>query len=150
MATFVSESVVGPRSERAADYASQKHYDVIVVGLGPVGAVCALLLAARGISILVLEKDNVPYDFPRAIHIDHEIMRVLQSVGLAEVLLPKLATAVGAVHFGADLGITRPFQRYETGGRLGWSSDYFFYQPEIEAVLREQLALLKAVDIRLG
>jgi 3-(3-hydroxy-phenyl)propionate hydroxylase len=150
MSTLKNDGVAETRAEGATHRTSQKHYDVIVVGLGPVGAICAHLLAARGISTLVIEKDSVPYDFPRAIHIDHEIMRVLQSVGLAEVLLPKLATAVGGVHFGADLAITRPLQRYETSERLGWSSDYFFYQPEIEAVLREQLALCEAVDIRIG
>ncbi|MBR0755328.1 bifunctional 3-(3-hydroxy-phenyl)propionate/3-hydroxycinnamic acid hydroxylase [Bradyrhizobium jicamae] len=126
------------------------HYDVIIVGLGPVGAVCAHLLGARGISTLVIEKEAGPYDLPRAIHIDHEIMRIMQSVGLAEPLLPKLATAAGGVHFGADLAITRPLQRYVTSDRLGWSSDYFFYQPELDAVLREQLALRESVDVRLG
>lgn len=134
----------------AAKGVNQKMYDVIVVGLGPVGAICAHLLAARGISALVIEKANTIYDLPRAIHIDHEVMRILQSVGLAEQLLPTLSMAVGGVHFGADLAITRPFQRYETSERLGWSSDYFFYQPDFETVLREQLCLRDNVDIRLG
>jgi geranylgeranyl reductase family protein len=37
-----------------------KHYDVIVVGAGPSGALSAYLLAERGYRVLILEKDTFP------------------------------------------------------------------------------------------
>lgn len=125
-------------------------YDVIIVGCGPVGAVAGHLLGHRGISTLVLERDLEPYDVPRAIHIDHEVMRIFQSAGLAERLLPLMCMPLGVMHFGADLDVIRPLQRIVLGGRLGWNSDYFFYQPDLEAALRAELAKRPSVDIRLG
>ena len=35
-----------------------KHYDVIIVGLGPTGGTLANLLALNGFSILILEREN--------------------------------------------------------------------------------------------
>jgi FADH2-dependent halogenase len=36
------------------------HYDVIVIGGGPAGAASAMLLAERGLSVLLIEKDQYP------------------------------------------------------------------------------------------
>ena len=113
--------------------------DVIIVGCGPVGVVAAHLLGKAGISTLVIERDREPYDLPRAVHLDHEIMRIFQSVGLAERLLPQLTMPAGAMHFGADRGVIRQFQAMVTTDRLGWGSDYFFYQPDLERALRAAL-----------
>jgi len=113
--------------------------DVIIVGCGPVGVVAAHLLGKAGISTLVIERDREPHDLPRAVHLDHEIMRIFQSVGLAERLLPQLTMPAGAMHFGADRGVIRQFQAMVTTDRLGWGSDYFFYQPDLERALRAAL-----------
>jgi 3-(3-hydroxy-phenyl)propionate hydroxylase len=56
----------------------------VAVGLGPVGAVAAQLLAREGLRILAVEPSREPYDKPRAIGIDHEALRVLQKLGIAE------------------------------------------------------------------
>jgi 3-(3-hydroxy-phenyl)propionate hydroxylase len=45
---------------------SSGNYDVIVVGAGPVGAVCALGLARRGISVALIEADEEISRSPRA------------------------------------------------------------------------------------
>ena len=41
------------------------HYDVIIVGLGPVGAVAANLMGSYGVRTLVLEKEQEIYKGPR-------------------------------------------------------------------------------------
>ena len=61
-----------------------RDFDVVVVGAGPVGLVAALLLAKQGISVLLLEKERSIFPLPRAAHIDHEIMRIFQSIGVAD------------------------------------------------------------------
>ena len=57
---------------------------VVIVGAGPVGLTAALLLARRGIDSLVLERHPAPYPLPRAVHIDGEVMRILQEAGVAD------------------------------------------------------------------
>lgn len=128
----------------------QDCYDIIVAGCGPVGATAANILAARGLSVFVAEQDLTPYSLPRAIHLDHEIMRIFQSTGLAKRLLPHLSIPAGAMHFGGDLGVIRQFQAIVETPRLGWASDYFFYQPDLEAELRAALSERDNVTARFG
>ena len=124
--------------------------DVIVVGCGPVGVAAAHLLGRYGITTLVIERDLVPYNLPRAVHFDHEIMRIFQSAQLSELLLPHLVTPEGSVHFGMDGTPIRPFRRMSPTGKYGWAEDYFFYQPDFENVLRMALAGRPTVELALG
>ena len=125
-------------------------YDVIVVGCGPVGVTAAHLLGHHGLSTLVIERDSGPYDLPRAVHLDHEIMRIFQSAGLADMLLPQLTMPAGAMHFGSDRGVIRQFQEIVTTDRLGWGSDYFFYQPDMERALQSALRERSTVELLYG
>jgi len=61
-------------------------YDVAIVGLGPVGAIFANLLARYGLKIAVVERAADIYDKPRAITLDHEALRVFQAIGLADYM----------------------------------------------------------------
>lgn len=125
-------------------------FDVIVAGLGPVGAAAANFLGARGIRTLVLEKDFEPYTMPRAIHFDHEIMRLFQSAGMADLIVPHVYSPAGAMHFGAHYRPIRQFQPNVRTDRFGWPSANYFYQPELEAVLRSALEDRPTVSIRPG
>ena len=125
-------------------------YDVVIVGCGPVGVIAAHLFGAQGVRTLVVERDIEPYIIPRAVHFDHEIMRILQSAGLADDVLPLLAIPEGTVHFGMDGAPIRPFRRMTDTSAYGWAEDYFFYQPELEAVLRDRLARRPTVEVLLG
>jgi len=123
--------------------------DVLVVGLGPVGAVLTGLLAQRGVRVIALEKDTQPYPLPRAVHFDHEIMRVFQQLGVAERIRPhardlpdyEFRTADGRVLMKLPPPRETP---------SGWGGGYMFHQPSLEGVLRERLAALPDADIRLG
>jgi len=68
----------------------QEEFDVVIVGLGPVGATLAHLLGLQGVRTLVLDREAAAYHLPRAVHFDDEIMRVFQWIGIADTMLPKL------------------------------------------------------------
>jgi 3-(3-hydroxy-phenyl)propionate hydroxylase len=137
-------------AERLSSMGAQKTYDIIVAGCGPVGATIANLMGHRGISTLVIEPEREPYDLPRAVHVDHEIVRIFQSAGLAERLVPTFSTPTGSVLFGADGSIIRQFQTNEHGDRLGWAAGYFLYQPGMEKILRAALGTYESVEIAWG
>ena len=66
-------------------------YDVVIVGFGPSGAVAASWLGQAGIRTLVFDKRQTIWETPRAIAIDHEILRVFQNIGVVEQVLPYTA-----------------------------------------------------------
>ena len=76
--------------------------DVAIVGYGPVGQALAALLGRAGHRVVVFERFQEIYRLPRAVHLDHEIMRLLQSLGLAEVLAEEMVPVHDYQWFGAD------------------------------------------------
>ena len=62
----------------------QPPYDVAIVGLGPTGATLAGLLGLCGLQVAVLERDRAILDLPRAVHFDGEVMRIFQTIGIAD------------------------------------------------------------------
>jgi 3-(3-hydroxy-phenyl)propionate hydroxylase len=125
-------------------------HDVAIVGCGPVGALAANLLGRAGLSVLVLEQEAAPHPLPRAVHLDHEMMRLFQNAGLIERVAPLMRETEGHLHIGADGGVIRYLGTAGRAKRFGWANDYFFYQPELEAELRSALAAYPNVELRLG
>jgi choline dehydrogenase-like flavoprotein len=66
-------------------------FDCVVIGAGPTGAVLAALLGQRGHRVLVVERDTAVYPLPRAVHMDHEIARVLQEIRVLDRMLPNMS-----------------------------------------------------------
>lgn len=124
--------------------------DVVVIGCGPVGALAANLLGRAGLSVLVLERDAELHPLPRAVHLDHEMMRLFQSAGVIDRLLPDMVATDGHLHVGADHGVIRFMGTAGQPRPFSWSNDYFFYQPELEAHLREGFDELPNVTLQLG
>ncbi len=124
--------------------------EVAIIGCGPVGAMAANLFGHAGLRTLVIEREAAPYPLPRAVHIDHEMMRIFQSVGLAQTVLPLMREAHGHIHIGADGGVIRYLGSAGLRKRFGWANDYFFFQPELEAAMREALARYPHVALRSG
>ncbi len=78
--------------------------DCCVVGAGPAGAVLALLLARRGISVLLLEAHS---DFEREFRgdtIHPSVMEIMEELGLAERLLEIRHTKIRSLTIQTDDG----------------------------------------------
>ncbi len=125
-------------------------FDVIIVGYGPVGAMLANLLGHDGLTVAVVERMTGIYDKPRAINIDHEVMRLLQSVGLADAVEPITSHHTGTDFRGADDRLIKVFDPLQPPYPLGWPPNLMFVQPEFEPLLRDGVARFPNVTVLLG
>lgn len=123
-------------------------FDVVVVGMGPVGTLAANLLGARGIKTLIIDKDTEIYASPRAIAFDHDAMRILQSCGLAEAIEPLIAPYAPSEYHGVDGRVISRFDMQAPPYPLGWAPNYVFRQPPFEAALRNGLRRFDCVEVR--
>jgi 3-(3-hydroxy-phenyl)propionate hydroxylase len=125
--------------------------DVAIVGYGPVGALLANLLGQAGLRVEVFERDREIYNLPRAVHFDGEVMRIFQSVGLAERIAATTRTSSKGMHFVNAEGRTLMVRRGIDGpGPHGWAGNWYFHQPELEAIFRAGAARFDNVTIHLG
>lgn len=125
-------------------------YDVLVVGFGPAGAVAAGMLGARGHSTLVVDRLTDIYDKPRAIAIDHEILRHFDNMGVADQVMPYVAPFTASQHFGAKGQLIRRIDMVPEPYPLGYTPSMVFTQPPIEAVLRTHAESFGCVTVSLG
>jgi 3-(3-hydroxy-phenyl)propionate hydroxylase len=123
-------------------------FDVCIIGYGPVGASLANLLGLSGLKTVVLEREPSAYHLPRAVALDGEGMRLVQTIGLADELLPRLNVSRNIRHVSADGKLLLLLTRSGVGSE-GWNNAYRFYQPEFEAVLRHGVSRHPSVDVRL-
>ncbi|SFL79856.1 3-(3-hydroxy-phenyl)propionate hydroxylase [Bradyrhizobium sp. NFR13] len=128
----------------------QNDFQVVVVGHGPSGAVAASLLGDRGIRTLAIDRQREVYDKPRAIAIDHEILRLLDNLGAAERVLPYIAPFPASQHFGAKGQLIRRIDMVAEPYPLGYTPSMVFTQPPVEAALREHAAAYDSVTVELG
>ena len=118
-----------------------------VIGYGPTGATAANLLGQLGLKVLVIERDPDVYGRARAISTDEEVMRVWQSVGLADRLQQDMLPDRPLNFVDAD-GV--PFIDLKITSRgTGHPPQQFLYQPAVDHVLREGVARFPNVDVLL-
>ncbi|MDI1363952.1 MAG: bifunctional 3-(3-hydroxy-phenyl)propionate/3-hydroxycinnamic acid hydroxylase, partial [bacterium] len=125
--------------------------DVLIVGLGPVGATLASLLSDAGVDVIAIDKSTDVYPLPRAAHFDHEIMRVFQQLGLADEVLRHARPAVGYEFRSAQGEVLVDFGDMSAElAPSGWASGYMFNQPGLERALRAKLAKSAHARVFLG
>ena len=123
-------------------------FDVAIIGYGPVGAALANLLGMSGLKVAILEREPSVYHMPRAVSLDGEGMRLFQTMGLAEALLPKLGISRNILHVNREGKLLVMFARGGIGPD-GWHHAYRFFQPELEAVLRSGVERYANVEVKL-
>ena len=115
-------------------------FDVLVVGLGPVGSLGAILFAEGGLKVAAIEKDADVYTLPRAVNLDGEIIRALQPTGLAATVQKMMQP----LRVGERAGFANAKREWLFGvdaqptGSNGWQPANMFDQPELEAFLRRK------------
>jgi len=124
-------------------------YDVAIVGYGPVGATLANLLGQAGLSVLVLEREASVYHHPRAGHCDGEVMRVFQSIDLAETIAGDGFVNPGMRFISAAGKLLLDWPRPREVGPDGWHASYRFHQPHLERALRQGVARFANVAVKL-
>ncbi len=126
-------------------------HDVAIVGYGPTGALLANLLGQAGLSAVVVERDRAIHALPRAVHFDGETMRNFQSVGLADQVGAIARPSAQGMHFVNAAGQTLMVRRGREGvGPQGWANNWYFHQPELEAVLRQGVTRHASVRVLPG
>jgi 3-(3-hydroxy-phenyl)propionate hydroxylase len=111
--------------------------EVVVLGAGPVGLAIANYLGQMGVDVLLIEKLDALIDYPRAIGIDDESLRTIQSFGLVERVLPH-TTPWHAMRFLTSSG--RCFADIQPMlDDFGWSRRNAFIQPQVDGVMYEGL-----------
>jgi 3-(3-hydroxy-phenyl)propionate hydroxylase len=123
---------------------------VVVVGAGPVGMTAALLLARRGLPVLILERHREPYRLPRAVHLDDEVFRVLQDAGVADRLLLRTRPLEGLRLLDRGHRLLAEFRRDAAAGSNGWPQGSLVHQPDLEEVLAEAVAAHPAIRMERG
>lgn len=124
-----------------------REVDVLVVGYGPVGAALTGLLGGYGTRTLVVDRAPEMFMAPRAIALDNEALRILQTVGLAESAFAKVAIPFVKMH-SPRLG---QFAQINTAGVIdGHPKLVTFHQPELERALRAHAERQASVTARTG
>ncbi len=124
--------------------------DVAIVGLGPTGAVLANILGASGLSVAVFDREPAPLNLPRAVHLDGEVMRVFQSIGLADEISEVIRLSRGVRYYGADGELLMERRPPGNVGRHLWADKNMFHQPDLERTLRAGIERYPNVTVRLS
>jgi 3-(3-hydroxy-phenyl)propionate hydroxylase len=122
--------------------------DVLVVGGGPTGVSLALLLARQQARVIVADKDADIYPLPRAAHVDHEIMRIFQSLDVAEEIVASSRSVPRYDFLNADRQILMRFDNTDHLGAGGWPFSNMIHQPSVERSLRDAIAREPCIELR--
>lgn len=119
------------------------HWPVVVIGAGPTGLTITNLLARYGVDVLLVERNATTVQEPRAVSIDDESLRTMQSVGVINDLLPNIVLGYGSEYFSPG---GRPFLKVKpTTLEYGYPRRNAFRQPVLEGALRRHLSNFSTV-----
>ncbi len=119
--------------------------EVAILGAGPVGLTIANYLSKQGVQVTVIEQLDNLIDYPRAIGIDDESLRTIQSVGLVDQVLPH-TTPNHAMRFLTPKG--RCFADIQPMTReFGFPRRNAFIQPQVDNVLLQGLKQYKNTQV---
>lgn len=111
--------------------------DVLIVGAGPTGLFLSNILASFNIKNVLIEKNKSTVKEPRAVSIDDESLRVIQSLGVINKFLNKISINYGSYYIspnGKNFAVIEP-----TSKTYGFHKRNSFDQPDLEDLLLKNL-----------
>jgi 3-(3-hydroxy-phenyl)propionate hydroxylase len=123
---------------------------VIVVGAGPAGCTAALLLADLGIPVTLLERYTKPHPLPRAVHLDDEVTRTLDRIGVSEGFLARSRPGSGLRLLDARHRVMAEFTRDHQPGQHGFPQANMFHQPDLEELMLARIERHPLITFRRG
>ena len=123
---------------------------VIVVGAGPAGCAAALLLADFGIPVTLLERHTQPHPLPRAVHLDDEVTRTLDRIGVSEGFLARSRPGSGLRLLDASHRVMAEFSRDHKPGQHGFPQANMFHQPDLEELMLARIEQHPLITFRRG
>jgi len=124
--------------------------DVAIVGCGPAGVVLAALLGQAGIRVHICDRLPGVYEIPRAISLDHEILRVFQQLGVIDQVMPFTEPFTNSEFLGVDGQLIRRMTMVQAPYPQGYTPSVVFSQPPVERILRKHVEGLPQVSMALG
>lgn len=125
-------------------------FDVAIVGFGPAGVVAAGLLGQAGVSVHACDKLEGVYEIPRAISLDHEILRTFQQLGVLDAVAEHCEPFTPSEFYGVDGRMIRRMTMVAPPYPQGHTPSNVFTQPPVERILRNRVAALPNVTVDLG
>lgn len=106
--------------------------DVAIVGGGPVGTLLAILLGKQGKRVTLIERWTKAYDRPRAVTYDHEIARILATLGIDSENDPAISYHDELYYWKDAKSENLQIVDWQSTSASGWRVRYWFNQPELE------------------
>ena len=123
-----------------------KTADVLIIGAGPVGLLLANLLGQQGVNVLLVEQSETLIDYPRAVGIDDEALRAMQTAGLVDEVLPHTIPDQKIYMVNGDRQILSEVN--PTTREFGWPRRNGFVQPLVDKVLLDGLKRFPNTAVR--
>lgn len=129
---------------------TQLEADVAIVGLGPVGLFLAIMLGRKGHKVVGIDRWPTPYPLPRAVTFDHEIARILNSLGIDSDNDPSIDFHDSIYQWRNSAGDTLMEVDWISKAQDGWRNRYWFSQPALEERFRQIASSLPNVTLLQG
>lgn len=121
------------------------HYDVIIVGLGPIGQFIANLFNKSSLKIAIIEKLDKIYSKSSAVVLDDEIMRAISNLSIYNEFKEKISIPKSIDFEFPDGKVIQSSLVKKTSN--GFATISTFYQPDLEKLLTDSLKKSKNVDV---
>ena len=132
------------------NHASSHDCDVAIVGAGPVGTLLAILLGHKGHRVTLVERWPQLYERPRAVTFDHEIARILATLGIDSDNDSAINYHDELYYWRNAAGEDLQIVDWKSTSASGWRVRYWFYQPDLEKRLLNIAATIPNVRLIRG